>query len=170
MSLTVRPKDTDKTLEARRRAREDFVALGPNRSAKKLFDQYVALGEEAPSRNRNTLTEWRRLDQWDDAALRADSEITHSPTMMDIRSSGLSMMSGLVDSAVERLQFLMRCGDYKIELAATTEILDRVGLGKIDNKTDNTNNIAIFTSPPPADSPMEEKLKYFSEQIRQGRQ
>lgn len=164
------PKDTREELR-RRQAKEDFVALGHERSVDRLWKQYVLdaqNGLDVPTRNRTQIYNWSKWDHWEDnAKARLGERIDdQQKAVEDFRKLGVQRLGLLTEKAVETIAKMMDGGD-KVALTAATEVLDRVGIVKFDSKTlkkepDSVPQAAV----PDPDSPDEVLQKFLADRTK----
>lgn len=133
------PNLNPKEAVKRRRAFEDFYALGMDRSPNKLFKTYVAkakaqpeLAHEIPTRNRQQIYDWCREDNWYERANERDAkEVERGHDYLErVRNRVYDSLASAADDAVGTLVNLATDHGVKedVRLKASVALLDRIGV------------------------------------------
>lgn len=152
----------------RLQAREDYIAMGHQRSRDKLFKEYVRRGRDGeivPTRNRNQFYKWSEDDTWEQIALeRLRSEIEdHGKALADARKRGFITLSLLTDKAIERLGREIDNGDSKIAVDVAKDVLTRVGVVGPDKRPAlKEKDVAPARTVPTADDPDSKIHEFFA--------
>jgi hypothetical protein len=178
------PKKTVRSepMEARRRkAFEDYWALGPNRSINALFRRYKEIAktegpEAVPSLSMDQLRRWARQDDWARRALERDRRVYYKAQVEieEGRAGAFKALGQYVTYALRVLELILtgeERASARDRLAAAKLVLELAGIKAQGNEEqDKAEEPPKLPPPPGPDASIEDFEEYYRKLLQIGKE